>query len=113
MKKTIMLTLCMAVALSVQADFEGMGYEVARQIRERAKEEWPNDYSMQEFEIKRQREGWKSLHTYRHHRVPDKILKDLRDKARMEWPGDYAMQWWEFTRQIDAYLRLADAAAAD
>jgi len=106
MKKTLLIIACMLVAGLVQAEFKGMGYDVAKQITERAIDKWPDDYSMQEYEIREEKEAWINLNNYRHYRISENLMRDMRARAELKWPGDYSMQWWEFERQVKAWLRL-------
>ena len=51
MKKTLLLIVCMAAALSVQAG-KYLSASIQKEIKTSAEQEWPGDYSMQAYEIK-------------------------------------------------------------
>ena len=69
---------------------------IDEEIKARAAEEWPDDYAMQAYEYKRQREAWDEMRRYASSAALGKIVA----KARREWPDNYTMQRYEVQRQL-------------
>jgi hypothetical protein len=72
-------------------------------IRSQASADWPNDYGMQEYVIKRQVAAYNQLVQIKSEKkVPEHIIQ----KAENEWPGDYGMITYVIEKEHAAYLRL-------
>lgn len=68
-------------------------------LKARAKKDWPDDYTTQEYWINEQIDAYHYMQT-----IPndDKIKK----KAQRDWPLDYITQKYWYNEQIDAKARL-------
>jgi hypothetical protein len=104
MKKTLLLIACIALATAAQA--QRMDVRTENEIRKRAEQEWPKDYSMQAYEIKKQKEAFYHLGQYRPSGVDSRTLDEIKKRAADEWPGDYSMQLYETKNQASAWLKL-------
>lgn len=106
MKKTLLLTLCIAAALSVQAGTY-LSASIERGIKERAKTEWPGDYSMQAYEIKNQTDAFKTFHAMRcPSGMSSSTFEAIKKRAEQEWAKDYSMQLYELKNQIKGWQKV-------
>ncbi|GGH56918.1 hypothetical protein GVY41_13930 [Frigidibacter albus] len=72
-------------------------------IKQRAAEEYPNDYSMQAYEIDQQIEALNKLSGYLEQFGEDnEIANTCITKAMSDWPENYSMQLYEFEGQLNA-----------
>ena len=80
---------------------------IVAKIKANAAEEWPNDYTMQKFVIKRELEALKKLGTYlnKYENGPIEINKIML-RAFGKWPNDYTMILFTFERELKAYREL-------
>jgi hypothetical protein len=69
-------------------------------------EEWPDDYSMQEYHVNEQIEAHLNLGEMAKEiaNIPEKIR--VMQKAIKEWPKDYSMQLYKAKEQLEALNRL-------
>jgi len=105
MKKTMTLLIaCMMVAGMVQA--QRMDVRTENEIRKRAEQEWPKDYSMQAYEVKKQKDAFYNLWQYRPSNIDSRTMEEIKKRAATEWPGDYSMQLYETKKQAEAWMRL-------
>lgn len=75
---------------------------VARKV---ATEKWKDNYSMLEYEIERQMEGYDKLaQYYKQNWKP--LMRNLLNSSAQKWPDNYSMMVYEIERQIDAKERL-------
>ncbi len=106
MKKTLLIVACIAFALSAQAG-KYLSASIDREIKERAKEEWPGDYSMQTYEVKKQRAAFKTFHEFR---APSGMntstFNAIKARAETEWPKDFSMQLYELKQQVKGWQEL-------
>ena len=108
MKKTLLLIVCMMAALSVQAGQHLTAF-IEREIRERAKQEWPDDYSMQSSEITQQKTAYQKFQGMsRPIEMSTSTFNAIKTRAEKEWPKDYSMQLYELKNQLKAWLELND-----
>ena len=72
----------------------------------KAKEKWPDDFSMQEYELNGQIEAYNKL---------DKLIKTnsklpefevIYKNAKQKWDKDYGMVVYEINEQLEALNRL-------
>ncbi len=72
--------------------------EVFQKLKEKAKQDWPNDYTTQEFWVKEQLEAY------------DYMLKidnnPIKSKAQTDWPLDFVTQKFWYNEQIKAKERI-------
>lgn len=90
---------------------------IDEEIKSLATAQWPNDFSMQVYTIKKQREGYAALHshlrTYSNLGLADQIRDWALTNARREWPNDYSMQAYSYEKNLDGYLRLSALVSSD
>ncbi len=67
-------------------------------LKERAKRDWPDDYTTQEFWLNEQREAYDYMKN-----IPD---DDIKRKAQRDWPLDFSTQKFWYNEQIAARERL-------
>jgi len=67
-------------------------------LKEKAKQDWPNDYSTQEFWINQQIEAYDYMET-----IDDNPIKK---QAQRDWPLDFSTQKFWYEQQIEAKNRL-------
>lgn len=104
MKKLIVAAMCMMVAGIVHA--QNLSLYEEREIRSRAETRWPNDFSMQAYEIKKQTDAFYNLVQYRPSGIDYTTLDQIKQMAVKKWPGDYSMQLYETKKQAEAWLQL-------
>jgi hypothetical protein len=76
-------------------------------IRAKAQREWPDDYDMQVYEIKKQVAACKWIYQTQYIiGVPLETFRAIKSKAADEWPDDYDMQKYEIEKQVKAYKQL-------
>jgi len=77
-----------------------------KELKKASIEEWPDDYSMQEYHLKEQVEAHLNLSQLAKEiiNMPEKIR--IMQKAIKEWPKDYSMQLYTAKEQIEALNRL-------
>ena len=68
------------------------GSNVDQIIRRKCQNEWPNDFSMQAYCERRQREGVQTLAQGRPKDVQENQFTTIRQKCSAEWPDDFSMQ---------------------
>lgn len=67
-------------------------------LKEKAKKDWPNDYSTQEFWVNEQVEAYDYMET-----IEDNPIKQ---KAQRDWPLDFSTQKYWYEEQIEAKNRI-------
>ncbi|WP_426274849.1 hypothetical protein ACN9MN_11145 [Chryseobacterium sp. S-02] len=67
-------------------------------LKEKAKKDWPNDYSTQEYWIDEQLEAYDYMET-----VEDNPIKQ---QAQKDWPLDFSTQKYWYEEQIEAKKRI-------
>jgi hypothetical protein len=67
-------------------------------LKARAKRDWPNDYTTQEYWINEQKEAYKYMKS-----IPN---DDIKRKAQRDWPIDFTTQKYWYNEQIEAKERL-------
>jgi hypothetical protein len=72
--------------------------EILEKLKAKAKKDWPNDYTTQEFWVKEQLEAYDDMLT-----IPDDALKQ---KAQQDWPLDFVTQKFWYNEQIQAKERI-------
>lgn len=77
---------------------EGEKQQIVAKLKERAKRDWPNDYTTQEFWINEQIAAYEYML-----RIPDNSIKR---KAQQDWPLDFSTQKYWYNEQIEAKERL-------
>ncbi|GEN75491.1 hypothetical protein CHA01nite_12310 [Chryseobacterium hagamense] len=67
-------------------------------LKEKAKKDWPNDYSTQEFWINEQIEAYDYMET-----IEDNPIKQ---QAQKDWPLDFSTQKFWYEEQVEAKKRI-------
>ena len=67
-------------------------------LKEKAKKDWPNDYSTQEYWIDEQLEAYDYMET-----IEDNPIKQ---QAQKDWPLDFSTQKYWYEEQIEAKKRI-------
>lgn len=67
-------------------------------LKEKAKKDWPNDYSTQEFWINEQIEAYDYMET-----IEDNTIKQ---QAQKDWPLDFSTQKFWYEEQMEAKKRI-------
>jgi tetratricopeptide (TPR) repeat protein len=81
--------------------------DISGSIRANAEKEWPTDYEMQRYEIKKQTDAYNWVVTALSATgVPQAVFDQIKIKAANEWPDDYEMQKYEINKQVKAYTEL-------
>lgn len=78
------------------------GSNVDQIIRRKCQNEWPNDFSMQAYCERRQREGVQTLAQGRPKDVQENQFTTIRQKCSAEWPDDFSMQAYCEKNQYEA-----------
>lgn len=72
--------------------------DIQEKLKEKAKKDWPDDYTTQEYWVKEQLEAYDYMLT-----IPDGTIKQ---KAQKDWPLDFVTQKYWYDEQIQAKERL-------
>lgn len=75
-------------------------------IKEEAKREWPDDFSMQVHFIEQQQKAVLELRQPPPTDIDSKLFADIREKAKQEWPVDFSMQVHSIKQQVEAIRKL-------
>lgn len=67
-------------------------------LKEKAKKDWPNDYTTQEFWINEQIEAYDYMET-----IQDNTIKQ---QAQRDWPLDFSTQKFWYEEQLEAKKRI-------
>lgn len=67
-------------------------------LKEKAKRDWPNDYTTQEYWLSEQKEAYEYMKN-----IPD---DNIKKKAQRDWPLDFSTQKYWYNEQIEARERL-------
>ena len=106
MKRTLMMTLCIAVAITVQAG-KTMSASIQAEIKKAAEIEYPNDFSMQAYEIKSQTEAFEKFHSMeKPSSMSNSTFELIKSRAERQYPKDYSMQFYELKSQISGWLKV-------
>jgi hypothetical protein len=85
--------------------------EISQGIQAQASRQWPSDFSMQAYTIRRQQEGYVALQQHRIAfstlGVPVEVQEWALQNALTRWPGDYSMQAYDYERSLEGYLQLS------
>ncbi|BBO80210.1 hypothetical protein DSCO28_07760 [Desulfosarcina ovata subsp. sediminis] len=99
----IMLTFFFSVLFSLTA-YAQLPYDVERSIKDTAANEHPGNYSLQNFEIKRQTKAYNDFESWEYEKNMDqRTFDDLKETVINEHPGNYALQLFDLKRQVAAY----------
>lgn len=71
---------------------------VITKLKEKAKKDWPNDYSTQEYWINEEIEAYDYMET-----IEDNSIKR---QAQRDWPLDFSTQKYWYEEQIEAQNRI-------
>jgi len=89
-----------------ESDTKSVSISEKKIIFERSKNEWPHDYSMQEYYISEQINALQQLRKLQNEvkGIPEKTR--IIQKAINEWPYDFTMQIYKANEELDSYSRL-------
>lgn len=95
----------------------GVPDDIDTAIQSLARSQWPNDFSMQAYTIKKQREGYVALGTHLQRYSSLGLPEEVRDwalrNAEQEWPTDYSMQAYSYDKNLEGYFRLSALLSSD
>ena len=84
---------------SIQNDvIDAVEEEITQKLKAKARKDWPDDYSTQEFWVNEQIDAYKYMLT-----IEDNSIKA---KAQQDWPLDFTTQKFWYNEQIEAQERL-------
>ena len=106
-KTTLLITFLSILAHTLLAynspDKIRIPNQVAESIKANAERQWPDDYSMQEYEIKEQSKAYKKVQHWIYQNRYNKVYKEIAENAQRQWHEDYTMQFYEIERQVEAF----------
>jgi hypothetical protein len=79
---------------------------ILEQIKQAAASRYPDDFSTQEYVIKRESQAYEDLQGYSASGVPDNILNQIKNQAEKRFPTDYSTQKYVIEREINSYRNL-------
>lgn len=91
---------------SIDGIYVGLFKNAEKEIKEKAKKDWPDDYDMQVYEINKQEEAIKKLIEGKPKDISDSNFKKIRSKAKKQWSSDYDMRVHEEQKQFEAIRKL-------
>lgn len=71
---------------------------ILKKLKVKAKQNWPSDYSTQEFWVNQELEDYKYMKE-----IP---AGPIKDKAQQDWPLDFSTQKFWYNEQIEAQQRM-------
>ncbi|WP_412851021.1 hypothetical protein ACL0VS_08540 [Chryseobacterium sp. PMSZPI] len=71
---------------------------ILTKLKEKAKKDWPNDYSTQEYWIDEQLEAYDYMETIE--------ANPIKQQAQKDWPLDFSTQKYWYEEQIEAKKRI-------
>lgn len=83
--------------------------EWSKEVKAKAAKKWPNDFSMQQFEIEKQTEAFMSMARYIKDgipNIPQEQGTSIINGAVQKWNDDYDMVVYEIEKQAKAYKEL-------
>lgn len=72
--------------------------KIFEKLKEKAKQDWPNDYTTQEFWVKEQLEAYDYMLTIEEN--------SIKSKAQKDWPLDFVTQKFWYNEQVEAKERM-------
>ncbi len=86
-------------------------------IKNKAFISWPNDYDMQAYTIRTQRDGYIKLNNgikqFTSLGLPKDIINWSLNISISKWPNDYSMQAYTFENSLEGYLKLSALLSSD
>lgn len=73
--------------------------DIEQKLKDKAKRNWPQDYSTQEYWVHEQMVSFSYMN-----RIPDNDL--IKQKAQRNWPLDFSTQEYWYDEQVEAKERL-------
>jgi hypothetical protein len=80
--------------------------DIQTQIQEQAKEEYPDDYKMQQYTIKNQVNAYKEIQNYSPQHISPQVFTGIIEEAKETYPTDYKMQLYTMKNQVEAIKTL-------
>lgn len=77
-------------------------------IKNHCQKEWPDDFKMQAYCIKQQKNAVNVLEQGPPDDVPEGVFDKIRSKCDREWHGDYKMRAYCEKQQIEAWRALQE-----
>jgi len=75
-------------------------------IRRYCEKQWPDDFQMQAYCRKQQREALAELQSLRAEGVPAETFAEIRRGCASQWPDDFSMRLYCERQQLEAYRQL-------
>jgi alkanesulfonate monooxygenase SsuD/methylene tetrahydromethanopterin reductase-like flavin-dependent oxidoreductase (luciferase family) len=73
---------------------------VAAEIKEKAEQDWPDDYMMMDFQVGEQTKAYEALKGYS---IDSEVKQTQIERAMKDWPNDYMMMQFQYDEQMKAY----------
>jgi hypothetical protein len=105
MREIIIITallICTAAIGATRPSQVTIPKDTILEIKLDAIDEWPDDYSMQAYVIKQQKEAYQNLYAWAIDNRENSLAKIIFRRAQREWPDDYNMQWYIVQREVSA-----------
>ena len=81
---------------------------VVDDIKQFARSEYPNDFSMQKYIFDEQMKAHAWLKDFSDPRIPLSVMASIRKEAKVNYPNDYNMQKYIVEEQVEGFLYLAE-----
>lgn len=111
MKHMIVILLAVLSAASV-VQAQSVPSSVDAQIKQAARAKYPDDYEMQEYKIKEQRQAYLNVQSYSAADLPQNVFAGIRRDAVRKYPRDYEMQEYKVKEQVKAYRAIQSYTAS-
>lgn len=99
--------LCVFIVFAAVISFAGeIPSDVLARIKQKAAQDFPNDYSTQKYVIDTQKQAYIQVRNYSNARIPKNILTQIKRKASQDFPNGYTTQKYIIDTQVKAYLEL-------
>jgi len=80
---------------------------IQTEIKKNAELKWPDDYSMQAYEIKNQTSDFQAFQSMeKPSSMSNSTFELIKSRAERQWPKDYSMQLYELKNQIKGWMTV-------
>lgn len=79
---------------------------IKESIKQKARSDYPNDFSMQKHIIEEEISAWNELNNFNPEHIPKNILNTILKTAQEEYNNDFSMQLHEIKEQIESWVSI-------
>jgi len=91
----------------------GMPGNILSKIKAKAAQDFPDDYSTQQYVITTQKQAYDQIERYEDNRVPKVVLTKIMQIASRDFPLDFTTQKYVIDTQCSAYVAIQNYSVQD